>query len=108
MLIFWFSQLAFRPATSLRPRQHSLRRGSSNMTLFRRALLSGLLLVFLVPGLLSPVTNAQEKCLSPIPLPVPTEPNIFTEEQEVYLGEAVAEQIQRDYSIFEDPQLNSY
>ncbi|HWN11259.1 MAG TPA: M48 family metalloprotease [Pyrinomonadaceae bacterium] len=56
----------------------------------------------------SPSTNAQQKCLSPVALPAATELNIFSEEQEVYLGDAVAEQIQRNYSILEDAQLNAF
>lgn len=34
--------------------------------------------------------------------------NIFSEEQEMYLGDAVAEQLQRDFHVVEDPQLTAY
>ena len=36
------------------------------------------------------------------------EPNIFSEEQELFLGEAIAEQIQKEYSIIEDKALVNY
>jgi len=50
----------------------------------------------------------QQPCKPPVPLPNPTEPNIFTDEQEVYLGDAVAEHIQRNYKVIEDPEITAY
>lgn len=50
----------------------------------------------------------QQPCKPPVPLPNPTEPNIFSEEQEVYLGDAVAEHIQRNYKVIEDPEITTY
>ena len=41
-------------------------------------------------------------------MPTATEPNIFTDEQEIYLGEVVAEHIQRDYRVIEDPEITAY
>lgn len=50
----------------------------------------------------------QQPCTQPIALPTATEPNIFSEEQEVFLGDAVAEHIQRNYRVVEDPEVTSY
>ena len=52
---------------------------------------------------------AQEQpCTPPNALPTTTAPNIFTPEQEVILGDAIAEYIQRDYKVIEDPEINAY
>src|SRR5215203_5767198 len=51
---------------------------------------------------------AQQPCSPPSALPTATEPNIFTEEQEIFLGDAVAEHIQRDYKVIEDPAVTVY
>lgn len=56
----------------------------------------------------SPLSAQQSNCLPQVALPAPTEPNIFSQEQEVFLGEAVAEQIQKDYRIIEDVELTGY
>ena len=50
----------------------------------------------------------QQQCAPPAILPSATEPNIFTPEQEVYLGDAVAEHIQRNYRVIEDPAVTDY
>jgi hypothetical protein len=52
-----------------------------------------------------PTAAQQPNCAPPVALPTSTEPNIFTEEQEVYLGDAVAEHIQRNYHVIEDPDV---
>jgi len=46
-----------------------------------------------------------QECLPPAPLPSSNEANFFTEEKEVYLGDAVAERIQKDYRVIEDPAV---
>ncbi len=52
--------------------------------------------------------NAQQKnCLPAVP-PATAGPNIFSEEQEVFLGEAIAQAMQKDYSIIEDKALIAY
>jgi peptidase M48-like protein len=48
--------------------------------------------------------NAQQPCRPPTPQ-TSREPNIFTEEQESDLGDAVAEQIQRDFRVFDDDEI---
>jgi WD40 repeat protein len=50
----------------------------------------------------------QQPCTPPATLAASAEPNIFNDEQEIYLGDAVAEQIQKDYRVIEDPELTSY
>jgi predicted Zn-dependent protease len=49
----------------------------------------------------------QDKCAPPMLLPNTGEPNIFSPEQENFLGEAMAEHIQREYKVIEDPELLS-
>lgn len=67
-----------------------------------------LTLALLTTLFLSPLRAQENKCLPPITLPVSTEPNIFTEEQEVYLGDAIAEHIQRNFRVIEDPEVTAY
>lgn len=52
-----------------------------------------------------PLSAQDKNCLPPVALPAPSEPNIFSLEQEVFLGEASAERIQKDYHIIEDAEL---
>jgi len=42
--------------------------------------------------------NARQACRPPVPQ-TSQEPNIFTEEQEVDLGDAIAEHIQRNFRV---------
>ena len=57
----------------------------------------------------SPLQQAQQKiCLPSVALPVPNPDNIFTHEQEVDLGDAVAERVQKDYHIIDDQAVTSY
>jgi hypothetical protein len=51
--------------------------------------------------------NAQQPCSPPAPQ-VSREPNIFTEEQESDLGDAIAEQIQRDFRVIDDDEVTGY
>ncbi|HEX5875286.1 MAG TPA: M48 family metalloprotease [Pyrinomonadaceae bacterium] len=55
-----------------------------------------------------PSAAQQQQCAPPLPGTVRSEPNIFTEEQEIYLGDAVAEYIQKDYRVIEDPDVTAY
>lgn len=74
-----------------------------------RPLLTVTLLLIFVVHLSSPAVRAQQPdCLPRVRLVAGTEPNIFTEEQEVEFGDIVAEQIQRNYSLIEDTELNAY
>lgn len=53
--------------------------------------------------------NAQQKNCLPAPVgPTSAEPNVFSEEQEIFLGEAIAERIQKDYALIEDKALIAY
>jgi WD40 repeat protein len=53
------------------------------------------------------MANAQQPCNPPTPQ-VSREPNIFTEEQEADLGDAIAEQIQRDFRVFDDDEITGH
>src|SRR5678815_250370 len=50
----------------------------------------------------------QQPCTQPLTLPSLTEPNIFSDEQEIYLGDAVAERTQNQYRVIEDPEDTDY
>ncbi len=54
----------------------------------------------------SAARDAQEPCRPPAPSPS-TQPNIFSEEQENDLGDAVAEQIERDIRVIDDAALSA-
>lgn len=66
------------------------------------------LLLILVILCCSVPLNAQQKNCLPAPVADSSEPNIFSEEQEIFLGEAVAERMQRDYAVIEDQALIAY
>jgi len=51
--------------------------------------------------------GAQQSCQQ-LPLPPLRDPNIFTGEQEQYLGEAMAEHFQREFRPIEDDELTRY
>src|SRR5262245_11776355 len=51
--------------------------------------------------------NAQQPCRPPTPQ-LSREPNIFTEEQEVELGDAIAEQIQRNFRVIDDDEVTGH
>jgi hypothetical protein len=55
-----------------------------------------------------PLPAQQTDCLPPVALPVATEPNIFNDEQEGFLGDAVAEHIQKNYHVIEDTAVTGY
>lgn len=67
------------------------------------------LLVFLLLfTCLTPTFHAQQNCQPP-PLPLPTAGgNIFTHQQEMDLGDAVAEHVQRNYEIIADEEVTNY
>lgn len=64
--------------------------------------------LLLILTLIYPTTAQQQQCAPPLPSASRSEPNIFTEEQEIYLGDAVAEYIQKDYKVIEDPEVTAY
>ena len=65
-------------------------------------------------GLLTPALKAQTpqaqppRCQPPAPLVAPAGANIFTARQEMDLGDAVAEQIQRDFRVIDDDELSAH
>lgn len=69
----------------------------------RLLLAAGLLaLSFSVSGLAQPPA-----CQPPIPPAPPAGQNIFTPQQEMDLGDAIAEQLQRNYRVIDDDALNA-
>lgn len=55
-----------------------------------------------------PLAAQGQKCAPPVPLPTSTQPNFFTDEKEVYLGEAIAEHIQKNYRVIDDESVTKY
>ncbi len=67
------------------------------------------LTLWLILALLMPVLAAGQGQCPPMPAAgLPRGANIFSEEQEMYLGDAIAENVQRDFRVVEDPQVTSY
>ncbi|HEY4425733.1 MAG TPA: M48 family metalloprotease [Pyrinomonadaceae bacterium] len=64
--------------------------------------------LLLVLTILHSVSAQQQPCTQPLTLPSATEPNIFSDEQEIYLGDALAEYIQHNYRVIEEPELTDY
>ena len=58
-------------------------------------------------GSLAPVLRAQPQMCQPPPLPPAAAPgqNIFTPQQEMDLGDAVAEHLQRNFRVIDDPEV---
>src|SRR5258707_9128810 len=54
------------------------------------------------------IAGQQQKCAPPVALPASSEPNMFADEKEVYLGDAIAEHIQKNYRVIEDPAVTRY
>src|ERR1700749_469900 len=54
-------------------------------------------------------TPPPAKCVPPaVAAPAASGPNIFTEEQEAFLGDAMAERIQKDYRLVEDEEVTGF
>jgi WD40 repeat protein len=72
----------------------------------RREIILHCTVALLACGLFAyPNAAQQQNCAPPVALPTSTEPNIFTAEQEIFLGDAVAEHIQRSHHVIEDPDV---
>lgn len=67
-----------------------------------------LLILIVCCAVVVSIQAQQKNCLPPPVAPSSSEPNIFSEEQEMYLGEAIAERIQKDFTIIEDKALVGY
>jgi WD40 repeat protein len=52
--------------------------------------------------------KAQQPCQPPAPLMISQALNIFTQKQEVDLGDAIAEQVQRDFRVIDDAEITTY
>lgn len=66
------------------------------------------ILLTLLSGVFPLSSQAQPNCQPPKPLPLESGKVIFTEEQEVDLGDVVAEQFQHEYRVIEDEELTKY
>lgn len=64
--------------------------------------------LLLVLTIFHSVAAQQQPCTQPLTLPSATEPNIFSDEQEIYLGDAIAARIQNQYHVIEEPELTDY
>lgn len=56
----------------------------------------------------APLSAAQQTCPGPPPLAGTANGNIFDEQQDMYLGDAVAQQFERDFRVVPNDELNSY
>src|SRR5690349_2865721 len=74
----------------------------------KRILLFPLCIVLLASSRQTSTTQAQQPCRAPVPTAASREPNIFSEQQEVDLGDAVAEHIQRDFRVIDDEEVTGY
>ena len=52
--------------------------------------------------------HAQQRCQPPTLPATSTEPNIFNSEQEMHLGDAVSEHLQKDSHVIDDDEINAY
>ena len=77
---------------------------TSDLSIWRRAVLTMIFLV--LSG--DVCSRAQDACVSPTPPIGPHAANIFNEQQEGYLGDAMAEHLQRNYRVSTDEQLTGY
>jgi WD40 repeat protein len=67
----------------------------------------GIAFLFPCALLLAPTLPAQQSCPPP-PVPTSRGVNIFNAEQEMFLGEAEAEHLQRQFKVIDDPDLTAY
>src|SRR5262249_2127792 len=72
-----------------------------------KEILFKLCLLLLVSSQASVIITAQQPCRPPAPQ-ASREPNIFTEEQEVDLGDAIAEQLQRNFRVIDDEEITGH
>jgi WD40 repeat protein len=59
-------------------------------------------------AIVAPDARAQQPCQPPQPPPAAAGQNIFTPQQEMDLGDAIAEQLQKDFRVIDDPALLAY
>src|ERR1051325_7098819 len=58
--------------------------------------------------LFGPSLFSQQSCPAPVLPVVDPRANIFSPQQEMDLGDAITEQIQRDFLVIDDPDLTGY
>jgi WD40 repeat protein len=76
--------------------------------MMHKKVLKHLFLLCLVGAQLATAINAQQPCQPPAPLTQSQDLNIFTQKQEVDLGDAIAEQLQRNFRVIDDPEIADY
>ncbi|MCA1631976.1 MAG: hypothetical protein LC774_16935, partial [Acidobacteria bacterium] len=59
-------------------------------------------------AILAPRAPAQQPCKPPAPPPPAAGQNIFSPQQEMDLGDAIAEHLQRNFRVVDDAELNAY
>lgn len=59
-------------------------------------------------AIVAPRARAQQPCQPPQPPPPAAGQNIFTPQQEMDLGDAVAEHLQKNFRVIDDPELLAY
>jgi WD40 repeat protein len=59
-------------------------------------------------AIVAPRARAQQPCEPPPPPPPAVGQNIFTPQQEMDLGDAVAEHLQKNFRVIDDPELLAY
>ena len=81
-------------------------------TVLRVCLLAFVCSLFVAPQLLraqeTPPAPPSSRCQPPAPLVATAGANIFTAQQEMDLGDAIAEQVQRDYRVIEDDATTAH
>ena len=82
-------------------------KGFDHGNMARRNIFPIFLLLFTY-GPIALAVNAQQRCEPLRPLTTSPEPNIFTEKQEVDLGDAVAEHLQRNFRVIDDTEVTGH
>jgi hypothetical protein len=96
------------------PSKHAIEQGGSRVTTLATAVrclgkrLRAALLLALFVSVCEGSLQAQTNCEAPSLLPGSQAPNIFSGQQEVDLGDAIAEQIQHNFRVTSDPELTAY
>lgn len=70
--------------------------------------IASFIVLFLCSAFTQSLPAQTAKCAPPVALPASSEPNFFPDEKEVYLGDAVAEHIQKGYRVIEDQAVTQY
>ena len=64
--------------------------------------------LFFLSAIALPLWAQQQTCPAPPPLQAAPGVNLFTPQQEMYLGDVIAEQVQREFRVVQDDALNAH